>query len=781
MIRFIPIPVIFCCFILLFGSQKAFSQDYQQKNNKNNKDQDNSDLLSADTLDQNYKDSIDFVKFKQYKEKTINENKDQGKSQKKVKKYDQNGQEINLADTIEVKPDTIYGKDFLSKGNLSIYKQSSETIPPDNYILGPGDAISVTIWGASEYGKSFTISDQGFIQPELVGRIYLKGKSMEKAKELIKNQFSKLYELQRSEIDIVLSYTRTIGVNVVGEVKNPGTFEMPAINSAFNVLMAAKGLNAIGSLRSIYIQRGGKLIDSLDIYRFLLDPGYNGMKYLEDGDYVFVPARKVLVKVEGFVNRPMWYELKQNETVKDLIKYAGGFTANANQRFVQVYRYENNQRIIVDVDLQNPRESDNFKIKDGDLLKIAPVLERLDNYVEISGPVYFPGKFQYQKGMRVLDLINKSQGFTLDFYGYRANLYREVDVYKDTMINIKLMNLLIYKDTTQNFLLRPKDRLYIYSKKNVNDTFYISVDGAIRKPGYFAYADNMSLKDALFLSGGLTRAATPSRIEVSRIVKSRNENGNVYDKAAITTIVVSNNLEQDQASYEFKLLPFDKVYVRTNPDFKIQKNVYIGGEVMYPGKYSLLKDDEKLTDILGRAGGLTPIAYSTGCRLYRAKDSIRFVFVNLDKARKRKSSIYNYTLRDSDSIYVPITTQLVRIRGEMNNLMYKDFSVPYAKCRRAKYYIKLYGGGFTSKSNIKQTYVILPNMGTHTITRTLFIWTFPKVPVGSIIVIPEKEKIELKQTTKKNEKVDWDKFLTSTISKLVTVFSLYLIIQQVTK
>ena len=384
--------------------------------------------------------------------------------------------------------------------------------------------------------------------------------------------------------------------------------------------------------------------------------------------------------------------------------------------------------------------------------------------------------------MRVLDLINKSQGFTLDFYGYRANLYREVDVYKDTMISIKLKNLLIYKDTAKNFLLQPKDRLYIFSKKDINDTFYISVEGAIRKPGYFPYADNMSLKDALFMSGGLTQAATPSRIEVARIVKSKNENGNQYEKAAISTIVISNNLEQDQVSNEFKLLPYDKVYVRSNPDFKIQRNVYIGGEVMYPGRYSLLKDDEKLTELLERAGGLTPIAYSTGCRLYRAKDSIRFVFVNLDKARKRKASIYNYTLRDSDSIYVPITTQLVRIRGEINNLMYKDFSVPYARRKNAKYYIKLYGGGFTSKSNIRQTYVILPNMGTHSLTRTLFIWRFPKVPVGSIIVIPAKEEIELiTATTQKKDKVDWDKFLSSTLTKLITVFSLVIIVQQVTK
>lgn len=773
MIRFIRTTVLIFNLLLIFNMQHSFAQENQKIPNK---PQSITPVTAADTAWLRTQDSIAFIKYKKDKLNT-----DKVNNQQELK-YEQELEDKINSDSIEAIPDTIYGKDFFEQKNLWFYKRSAESMPPENYRLGPGDEISISIWGASEYENSFTISDQGYIQPNLVGRINLKGKTFAQAKEQIRGQFAKLYDLQRSEIDIVLSYARTIGVNVVGEVKNPGTFEMPAINSAFNVLMAAKGLNALGSVRTIYIQRGGKLIDSLDIYRFLQDPTYNGMKYLEDGDYVFVPARKVLVKVEGFVNRPMYYELKQNETVKDLIKFAGGFTANANQRYVQVYRYENNQRIIIDVDLQNSRQSDNFKIKDGDLLKVAPVLERLDNYVEITGPVYFQGKFQYQKGMRVLDLINKSQGFTLDFYGYRANLYREVDVYKDTMISIKLMNLLIYKDTAQNFLLQPKDRLYIFSKKDINDTFYISVEGAIRKPGYFPYADNMSLKDALFLSGGLTQAATPSRIEVARIVKSRNENGNQYDKAAISTIVISNNLEQDQVSNEFKLLPYDKVYVRSNPDFKIQRNVYIGGEVMYPGRYSLLKDDEKLTELLERAGGLTPIAYSTGCRLYRAKDSIRFVFVNLDKARKRKASIYNYTLRDSDSIYVPITTQLVRIRGEMNNLMYKDFSVPYAKRKNAKYYIKLYGGGFTSKSNIRQTYVILPNMGTHSLTRTLFIWKFPKVPVGSIIVIPAKEEIEvITATTQKKDKVDWDKFLSSTLTKLITVFSLVIIVQQVTK
>lgn len=776
MIRTIHTVVLIFGLVLLFGLQSSKAQDYQQKSSK---EPDNTNFFTADTSKQYLNDSFDYDKFKN--KKVIFKNRNQDKNNKQDSKNYQNATEPDFADSMELIPDSIYGKDFLSKRNLWFYKRSSETIPPENYKLGPGDEISISIWGASEYENSFTITDQGYIQPSLIGRIFLKGKTFAKAKEQIKGQFAKSYDLQRSEIDIILSYSRTIGVNVVGEVKNPGTFEMPAINSAFNVLMAARGLNALGSVRSIFVQRGGKLIDSLDVYRFLQDPTYNGTKYLEDGDYVFVPSRKVLVKVEGFVNRPMWYELKPTETVKDLIKFAGGFTANANQRFVQVYRYENNQRIIVDVDLQNVKQSDNFRIKDGDLLKIAPVLERLDNYVEITGPVYFPGKFQYQKGMRLLDLINKSQGFTLDFYGFRANLYREVDVYKDTMIGIKLMNLLVYKDTAQNFLLKPKDRLYIFSKRDINDSFFISVEGAIRKPGSFPFADNMSLKDALFLAGGLTQGANASRIEVARIVKSRNENGNQYDKPTITNIVISNNIEQDQSSNEFKLLPYDKVFIRSNPNFKIQRNVYIGGEVMYPGKYSLLKDDEKLTDLIDRAGGLTPIAYSTGCRLYREKDSIGFVFVNLDKAMKHKTSINNYSLRDSDSIYVPITTQLVRIRGEMNNLEYKDFSVPFAKCKNAKYYIKLYAGGFTSKSNIRQTYVILPNMGTRSITRTLFLWRFPKVPVGSIIVIPLKEEIPLVASTEKKDKIDWDKFLSTSINKVIAVFSLLIIAQQATK
>jgi protein involved in polysaccharide export with SLBB domain len=730
----------------------------------------------TDSIKMRTQDSLDFIKYK--KEKKESENLERIKAQL----FLQAEEKQRLADSIEAIPDTIYGKDFFRQKDVRFYKRSAESMPPENYRLGPGDVISVSIWGASEYESSFTISEQGYIQPPLVGRISLRGKTFAQAKEQIKGQFSKNYDLQRSEIAIVLSYARTIGVNVVGEVKNPGTFEMPAINSAFNVLMAAKGLNAIGSVRTIYVQRGGKLIDSLDVYRFLQDPSYNGMKYLEDGDYVFVPSRKVLAKVEGFVNRPMYYELKANESVKDLIRYAGGFAANANKRTVQVYRYENNQRIIIDIDLQNTKLADNFKIRDGDLVKIAPVLDRLDNFVEISGPVFLPGKYQFQNGMRVLDLINKAQGFTLDFYGYRANLYREVDVYRDTMISIKLMNLLVYKDSAQNFLLKPKDRLYIFSKKDINDTFFISVDGAVRKPGFYPFADNMSLKDALFLSGGLTLAAIPSRIEVARIVKSKNENGNQFDKVAISNIVVSNNLEQDQSSNEFKLLPFDKIYVRTNPDFKIQRNVYIGGQVMYPGKYSLLNDDEKLTDVMERAGGLTPIAFSKGCRLYRAKDSIGFVYVNFDKALKKETSIHNYTLLDSDSIFVPVITQLVRIRGEMNNIMYDDFSVPFKKGKRAKYYIKLYGGGFSEKSNIKQTYVILPNMGTRTVKKQLFWWKYPKVPVGSTIVIPLKEEVPLAaNTTKKKEDVDWEKFLKSTLNTLIAVFTLVIVVQQVSK
>jgi protein involved in polysaccharide export with SLBB domain len=776
-IRFIKFPLFLFCLFLFFATTNTYAQENLQ--NKNRTDAEN---MYVDTNSQQYKDSVDFEKFKKYKLHTQIENKQKKKNEKPRKVYDENGEEIIQKDTVVAIPDSIYGKDVLKGRDVWIYQQSRETSPPENYLLGPGDVISITIWGATEYGKSFTITDEGYIQPELVGRIYLKGKNLAKAKEIIKSQYGRVYELQRSEIDIVLSYTRTIGVNVVGEVNNPGTYEIPSINSAFNVLVAAKGLNAIGSVRNIYIKRSGKLIDSLDIYRFLQDPAYNGMKYLEDGDYVFVSSRKVLVKVEGFVNRPMYYELKQNETIKDLVKFAGGFSPNANQRFVQVLRYEGNQRIVVDIDMQNSKQFDNFRLRDGDLIKIAPVLDRLDNFVEISGPVYFPGKYQFQKGMRVLDLVNKSQGLTLDYYTLRANLYREVDVYKDSMINIRLLNLLLYKDTVQNFLLKPKDRLYIYTKKDLNDTFYVSVEGAVKKPGYYPFADNMNLKDVLFLSGGLSQAAAPSRIEVARIVKSKNENGNLYEKAAINTIVISNNLENDQASNEFKLMPYDKVYVRSNPDFKIQRNVYVGGEVMYPGRYALLKDDEKLTDLIERAGGLTNFAYSKGGRLYREKDSIGFVFANLDKAMKKKKSIYNYTLRDSDSIYVPITTQLVRIRGEMNNLMYTDFSVPFAKCKTAKYYIKLYGGGFTNKSNIRQTYVILPNMGTSAIKRTLFFYRFPKVPVGSIIVIPMKEEVELKVVPdQKTSKVDWDKLLSSSLNKVVTLLSLVVILQQVVK
>ena len=612
-------------------------------------------------------------------------------------------------------------------------------------------------------------------------------------------------------------------MHIVGEVYNPGSYTIPAINTAFNALIAANGPNQLGSVRNIYIKRDGKTIDSLDVYQFLFNPTRSQDIYMQDGDYLFVPPAKHIVEVSGAVNRPYTYEAKSGESIASIIKYAGGYTTNAFSDVITLKRIEYNSIRVNDV---HKDHANSTAVQNGDEIIVNTISNRLSNVVSVKGSIGVAGDYEFKQGEHLLDLLNRAKCIDEKTFE-KAYVIRLNEDRTKSHIAVNLEAIREDSNHEDNILLQEYDIVRILSVDDFDDTFLVSVLGAVRLAGDFDFGIGMTLQDVLLQAGGLTQQAEGSRVEVSRVMDyDISANKLKPRRTVVKTIKIGEDLVVSTEAQEFILQPFDQVFVRENPNFEAARNIVLSGEVKYPGIYTLLSKDEKISSVITRAGGLTRYAYLDGVTMFRKevvsriqntnitlkdlsqelldsiysnpnlsllyqeelqnmrvenfqnfKEIIKYnkVYLNLDKALQSNESKHNLVLLEGDSVNIPKTMDFVHISGELMNLEGGAISAPYFGTRRANYYVNNFAGGFTKANKKANTVVIYPNgIAKKTMNFGLFVIS-PRVKKGAVIKVVNKiDKL-------KHEKVpiDWNKAIEKTMLKVTAILSLWLLVDRV--
>ena len=675
----------------------------------------------------------------------------------------------------DVKPNEIFGHDFFGSGKLALFAKSSEAKAPDSYILDVNDEISIAVWGYADYNNKFKVNEDGFIQIPEFGRIYVKGLSFGAVKEQIGKRLATFINPSNTKYEITLNYSRTIDVNIVGEVKSPGTYQIPAINSVYNAINAANGITDIGSVRDIQVRRDGKTIKRFDVYEFLFNPLLQQNFYLQKGDFIYVSTQSKLIKITGSVRRPAKYELFKGENLNELVKFAGGFAPDAYIKSVQIIRSNNDKSQIIDVDYEQILNSNsNFELKDGDIVNISSIPGGIENFVNISGTVKYPGRYELKDGFRVSDIIKVAGGIKIDAYLERAYIRRKLD--DNTFINQKfsLKNILIDENSADNLLLKRADQIQLFSKDEFTEKFFISIDGSVLKTTVQEFTNGITLNDLLFYAGGLKTEAANSKIEISRVMNIDSSLQQKFkpQRVVVQTITIGPNLELDDVSKAFLLAPMDKVYVRKIYGFDEQMNITLKGEVKYPGIYPILDKNERVLDVIERAGGLTPYAFIKNAKLTRPDGGLTQTIFQLKDAFGDTLSRANLILKNGDIIEIPTVNQLVSIKGAIRypNLdSTETINGKFVPGKSARWYIKHYAGGFKKGAIKKSTMVIYPNRKVDYTRSFIGIKNYPTVDnEGALITVDMKHKAP-KPPKGPESALNWNIILPSLIAAFTSI------------
>ncbi|MBA2421852.1 MAG: SLBB domain-containing protein [Chitinophagales bacterium] len=674
-----------------------------------------------------------------------------------------------------------FGYSYFRNRSVDMFNSSVDGQASGTYVIGVGDQIGINVWGYSSFSGSYTVDQTGSIFPEGVGKVYVKGLTLDKAKALIKSRFGTYLDMPNSQIEVTIIYSRVIGVNIVGEVFNPGTYSIPALNTAFNALFASGGPTDLGSLRKIYIKRQGQTVTTLDIYAYLLNPTIQDDYFLQSNDYIFVPPVGKVVSITGEVKRPFRYELIEGENLNTLINYAGGLTPQAYTKSVQVKRYVSNRLELYDVNLDSLTNSNlKYELMNGDEVFISTVPSELFQFVKVSGAVMQPGEFNFTSGLRISDILATSHGLREDALADRAYVIRRNEDLTSSYIPFNPTNILNDPTSVDNMLLSNLDEIYFYDKTTFMDSVSVSINGAVRLPGQYTYGRGMTLNDLLFTAGGIKAEAANTKIEVSRY---RSENGKSTPQPKIVaSFPIDSNLIIGGDAESFKLEPFDLVFVRSLINRESQGMVTVNGEVIYPGEYSLNDKEEKIVEVLNRAGGLSQWANVNQATLVREENDRGIIFMDLEKAFKNPESEFNFILRAGDIISIPTTNDIVSVSG-MINFPYVDtmgyLNAPYHEGKRAKFYVKKYGLGFAKDAKRTRTYVIQPGGKLEDPRRWAFIRIYPKVEKGAYVVVPYRTDLDLLVAAVPAQPVDVNAIIESALVKVTGLLTLYILVTRI--
>ena len=658
---------------------------------------------------------------------------------------------------VKVNPlsEMVYGRNIFTNDKLS-FEPDLNMATPQNYRLGPGDEIIIDIWGASEDIIRKEISPDGSINVPGLGVISLNGMNIADAKEYLKSELSKIYADEGNQIQVTLGKTRSIKINVMGEVMVPGTYTLSAFASVFHALYSAGGVTDLGSLRNIKVARNGKTVAEVDVYEYIMQGKTSDDINLQEGDVVIVPTYDAIVKVEGKVKRPMKYEMKDNETVSTLLKYAGFFAPNAYKNSVRVVRQEGREYSIATVERDNFGA---FKLMDGDVVSADSIINRFSNKLEIKGAVYRPGIYEYCESINtVKKLLRQADGLLGDAFTNRAVLYRQRDNLTSEVLPVDVKGIL--DGTAEDVELRKNDILFVPSIYDIKNIGNVYISGEVVKPGTYPYADNMTLEDIVITAGGLKDAASLVRVDISRRMKDNKGTHAIDTVGQNFSFGLKDGFIVD-GEPGFVLEPFDQVFVRRSPGYSEQKNVTVNGEVLYSGEYSLNYKNERLSSLISRAGGLTVFGYARGAKLTRVAndheikrmqnviemmrrelgeslanslmlelDSVFTVGIDLEEALKNPGGSADIVLREGDVISVPEMTSTVKINGAVM----MPNTVTYQKGKKVSYYLDQAGGYSQNAKKTKKFIIYMNGEVTKVKSRS------KKVEPGCEIVVPNKVK-----------------------------------------
>ena len=698
----------------------------------------------------------------------------------------------------------IYGYDIF-KGNGFLTFQSNFNMPtPSDYILGPGDNLFIDIFGESESYFKGEISPDGSLIIENIGPINLNGLTIEKAKQKLISKLGPIYtglSNNRTYLNLTLGIPRSIRVNVIGEVNLPGTFSFSALNTAFNAIYVAGGINENATLRNIKLYRNNKLKQTIDLYKYLNSGDGSSNLRLENNDLILVGPYENRVEVIGSVKNPGIFEVKDSETFSDLIGYFGGFKERAYSKSIKLTRVTDDQLMIIDLD---DNKFDNFKTRSGDIYEISEVLNKFSNRVIVKGAVNRPGEYSTDGNLSVKELIFKSGGLKSNVYDKMATIKRTSYDYSTNIISFNLSDLLNNK--IDDIQLVKEDVLTIFSISDLSEEKFVEVSGQISKPGVYPFSDKLGVDELILLAGGLTNNADSSRIEISRIYKSKNLNSNKISE------VYYYDLDDDD---KFQIEPYDHIVVRKNLNSNSQKYINIEGEVAYPGKYAISLKNERISDVIRRAGGFKNLAFLKGATLFRLTESIESNSDNYKKIESLKKlkdnlssnedfltesetllikrlnqSIKNldenqlYSLKPNSSVknerikeiakrnsidtYLPSSQyesigidllEIMNSNDSKSDLLLKEGdiivipkkietvklrgellypnTIRYSLNKSFKYYIDG-AGGFDSNAKKSDTYVVYANGDVARTKKFLFFNIYPKIEAGSEIIVPKK-------------------------------------------
>lgn len=681
------------------------------------------------------------------------------------------------ADIFKVFRPKIFGSELFANSNIS-FEPNLRMATPRNYVIGPDDELLIDLSGDNEANYKLKVNPEGIIRLQYAGPISVGGLSIEQAIAKIRSKLAGTYpslKTGRTSVAVNLGNIRSIRITLLGEVVKPGSYTLSSLSTVFNALNASGGPNANGSFRKIQVVRGNKVVSTVDVYDFLLNGIQKNNIRLQDQDVINIPVYQSRVEIAGEVKRPALFEVLSTESLEDVIRFAGGFTNKAYTAQIKVLQNTNKERRITDVNAEN---FDTYGPLNGDKYIVEAILDRFENRVEISGAVFRPGKFELDKGLTLKGLIAKAEGLTEDAFLNRGYINRLNPDNTLALISFDVAKVLA--GTVEDVPLQREDKVTISSLFDLRDEYNVTVKGEVRAPGTFDYAENMTLEDVIQMAGGFKEGATARRIEISRRVK----NSNAMSDSAKIAQVYTVNVDQDLKLLNngFVLKPYDVIAVRSSEGYQVQRQVKLEGEVLYPGIYTIKQKNERISDLVKRAGGLTPSAYAEGASLKRpgaekvnpadknainnqeeerkkflnlkraqeagVKDTVKaeveqqliqsdLVGISLQRILNKPYSRHDLIVEDGDVIRIPRQLQTIKVTGEVLN----PNSIVFLPGKSFKQYVNG-AGGFTSNALRKGAYIKYANGSVEAGSKFLFFSNYPKVKPGAEILVPKRAERE---------------------------------------
>jgi polysaccharide biosynthesis/export protein len=637
----------------------------------------------------------------------------------------------NVADTIpQSKGLKVFGSDLFNSDNLT-FEPNLKIATPKNYQLGPDDEIVVDIYGNASGNYRLKVSPDGFVKIPDIAPIFVSGLGFEDAKEKIVGRLRQMYSGLNAgggtNASMYLSSIRSIKVSIVGEVATPGTYTISSLATAFNALFLCGGPTRIGSFRNIQVIRNNKIVRTIDLYDFLLKADQAHNIILHDQDIIYVPFYGTQVQLRGEVKREAIYELKTNENFNDLLGFAGGYNSKAYKAYISVRQNTDKAQRIVSI---KQDELANYRPQNGDAIVVNKISDRFENRLQIVGAVNRPGEYALDDNIKtVKQLIEKADGLREDAFKNRAVLHREKANRDIEVVPIDLGKILAGE--IEDIELKKQDSLVVKSNRDLRESRFVTILGEVNKGQDVPYEENMTVSDLVTMAGGFTEGAIGSRMEIARRISDDNSNG-VPDNQNVQIIEfkIDKQLSLNVNDAEFKLRPFDMVYIRKSPRYEVQKSAIIAGEVKYPGTYAIVSQNEKISSLIARSGGIKATGYLEGAYLSRKNERVA---LDLVQAVNNENAESNIQLENGDSLVIPERQQTVRIRGNILNPSVVNFNSHYTY----KDYLSQ-AGGYADRAIKRKVFVTYANGYTERTHQFLFFRINPKIRPGSIITVPGK-------------------------------------------